>query len=143
MKNEYWVSRLSKIDYAFQPIVNIYTGNTFGFEALLRCHQNAGFVSIDDIFNQAYHEGILHQVDLFLRQKALIKFSEFKGNSRIKMFYNLDNRLFNSKDYSPGYTMDIINKYRYVSDDICFEISEKHPFTDNMNAARILEAYRC
>lgn len=142
LKDKNWIARLSKIDYAFQPIVNIYTGNTFGFEALLRFHKEAGFVSIDDIFNQAYHQGILHQVDLYLRQKALVKFAELKGNSQIKMFYNIDNRVFDSKDYSSGCTAVILNQSGYLMDDICFEISEKHPFRNNMDAVRILEAYR-
>jgi len=142
LKNKDWIARLSKIDYAFQPIVNIYTGNPFGFEALLRFHKEAGFISIDDVFNQAYHEGILHQVDLYLRRKALTKFAEFKGNRQIKMFYNLDNRIFDSKDYASGCTAVILNQSGYLMDDICFEISEKHPFHDNMDAARILRAYR-
>jgi diguanylate cyclase (GGDEF)-like protein len=142
LKNKNWLTRLSKIDYAFQPIVNIYTGNSFGFEALLRFHKEAGFLSIDDIFNQAYQEGLLHQVDLYLRRKALVKFAGFKGNSQIKMFYNIDNRIFDSKDYTSGCTASILNQSGYLMDDICFEISEKQPFRDNMDAVRILEAYR-
>jgi len=142
LQDKNWISRLSKIDYAFQPIVNIYTGNSFGFEALLRFHREAGFTSIDDVFNQAYHQGLLHQVDLYLRQKALAKFAEFKGSSQIKLFYNLDNRTFHSRDYTSGCTAAILNQAGYLMDDICFEISEKHPFRDNTDAARILEGYR-
>lgn len=142
LKDQEWISRLRKIDYAFQPIVNIYNGNTFGFEALLRCHKEAGFLSIDDIFDQAYCQGVLHQVDLYLRQKALIKFAEFKKDSHIKLFYNLDNRLFDSVDYSPGNTVEMLQKTGYPIDDICFEISEKHPFRNNTDAAKILEGYR-
>ncbi|MBF0201465.1 MAG: EAL domain-containing protein, partial [Desulfamplus sp.] len=51
--------RIEKIDYAFQPIVNIHTGNVFGFEALLRKHEEAGFFSIDDLFNQALEDNVL------------------------------------------------------------------------------------
>ena len=88
---EKWLTRLSKLDYAFQPIVNIHTGNAFGFEALLRCWEAAGFDSIGDVFDCAYQDGVLHQVDLFLRRKAIGKFAEFKGHRHIKLFYNLDN----------------------------------------------------
>ena len=141
LKDEAWASRLEKIDYAFQPIVNIHTGNTFGFEALLRCHQEAGFSSIDEVFDKAYYDGLLHQVDLSLRRKALEKFASLKAKTSAKLFYNLDNRLFNSMDYSPGNTMDILSGFGYSQDDICFEISEKHQFHDNSDVAKILAAY--
>ncbi|MBN1932267.1 MAG: EAL and GGDEF domain-containing protein [Desulfobacterales bacterium] len=138
-----WICRLNKLDFAFQPIVNIYTGNAFGFEALLRYHTSAGFVSIDHIFDQAYEQGLLHQVDLYLRQKAFIKFAKFKKKSHIKLFYNLDSRLFDSKDYIPGNTFGLLKKYGYSLDDVCFEISEKHQFHNNIDVSKILEAYRC
>ncbi|MDX2439619.1 MAG: hypothetical protein QNK40_03630 [Desulfobacterales bacterium] len=38
LKDGDWINRLAKVDHAFQPIVNIHTRNTFGFEALLRCN---------------------------------------------------------------------------------------------------------
>ena len=142
LMNKNWISRLSKIDYAFQPIVNIHTGNTFGFEALLRCHKKAGFLSIDDIFDQAYQEGLLHKVDLYLRQKAFIKFARLKQKSHIKLFYNLDNRLFDSKDYSQGDTARMLKKYNFSLDDICFEISEKHQFHQTMDVPKIMGSYR-
>ena len=140
--NEEWLNRLSRLDYAFQPIVNIHTGNAFGFEALLRCWEAGGFSSIGDVFDTAYREGVLHQVDLFLRKKAIVKFARFKGNRHVKLFYNLDNRLFDSRDYAPGNTMGMLKEHGYSHDEICFEISEKHPFHDGMDVPRTFSAYR-
>jgi len=140
--DENWMKRLAIVDHAFQPIVNIHTGNTFGFEALLRCHKEAGFSSIDQLFDDAYDQGLLHQVDLVLRKKALEKFAVFKKNNHTKLFYNLDNRLFDSMDYAPGNTRLILAAHGYSQEDICFEISEKHQFQDNQNASKILAAYR-
>jgi diguanylate cyclase (GGDEF)-like protein len=137
-----WLERLKKVDFAYQPIVNIHTGNVFGFEALLRYQRDSGFSSIDDLFNQACEEQRLHQVDLYLRHKALSKFARFKKGRRIKLFYNLDNRLFVSKDYSPGITVEMASKLGYDLDDICFEISEKHRFRDNEDASRLFAEYR-
>ncbi|MCF6246479.1 MAG: EAL and GGDEF domain-containing protein [Desulfobacula sp.] len=142
LKDRHWIERLSKIDYAYQAIVNIHTGNAFGFEALLRCHVQAGFISIDDVFDQAYNQGILHQVDLFLRKKAIAKFARFKGSSHVKLFYNLDNRLFDTTDYSPGNTAQMLEDHGYALDDICFEISEKHNFHCHMKVSKVLNAYR-
>ncbi len=137
-----WKSRLEHIDYAFQPIVNIHTGNAFGFEALLRCHRKAGFVSIDDLFNKAHEDGLLHNIDLILRKKALKKFSLFKRKSNSKLFYNLDNRLFDAKRHMRGNTLSMLEEYAYSKDDICFEISEKHPFYRASDVTKVLGAYR-
>ena len=137
-----WISRLRLIDYAFQPIVNIHTGRAFGFEALLRNHELAGFATIDQLFDEAYCQGVLHQVDLVLRKKALAKFSVFKLESHIKLFFNLDNRLLNSEDYSPGNTLKTLENYGYCRDDVCFEISEKHEICNSEDASNTLSAYR-
>jgi EAL domain-containing protein (putative c-di-GMP-specific phosphodiesterase class I) len=40
--NDKWKTALGKLYYAFQPIVNIHSGVTYGFEALLRGWKNAG-----------------------------------------------------------------------------------------------------
>ncbi|MFH2057755.1 MAG: hypothetical protein ABIJ59_02510 [Pseudomonadota bacterium] len=68
-------------------------------------------MSIDDLFDQAWQDGVLHQIDLYLRQKVFFKFAGFKHNQRIKLFYNLDNRLFDSKDYDSGKTADLLKEY--------------------------------
>jgi len=142
LEDKGWLERLSNIDYAFQPIVNIHTGNTFGFEALLRCHKQAGFLSIDDLFDEAYDQKMLHQVDLYLRNIAFSKFAKFKKENHIKLFYNLDNRLFDSQDYSPGSTAGTLERLGYPLEDICFEISEKQKFHNNVNVSKILGVYR-
>ncbi len=137
------LGRLSELDFAFQPIVNIYTGNTFGFEALLRRHEEAGFSSIQEVFDHAYHRGILHQVDILLRQKAFLKFSRFNRGKSIKLFYNLDNRLFDSNDYSLNSTGSIeMDTFGLSRDEICFEISEKHRFNYDPEVEKLLSFYR-
>ncbi|MCG8563765.1 MAG: GGDEF domain-containing protein [Desulfobacterales bacterium] len=141
LTSESWISRLNVLDHAFQPIVNIHTGNTFGFEALIRGVEKAGFSSIDDFFDTAYRDGLLHQVDMVLREKAFKKFARFRKRGRVKLFYNLDNRLFDSTDYSPGSTMALLEKYGYSHEDICFEISEKHRFSKNTDISSLLSAY--
>jgi len=66
-----WKKVSDIIDFAFQPIVNTYTGDCYGFEVLLRNHKEAGFDTIQDIFNTAFDEKSLFILDLLLRKKAL------------------------------------------------------------------------
>jgi EAL domain-containing protein (putative c-di-GMP-specific phosphodiesterase class I) len=70
-----WINALSCLDYAFQPILNIYSGECYGYEALLRGVDGAGFASIHQFMDTAAESGLLHQVDLRLREIAVKKFS--------------------------------------------------------------------
>lgn len=137
-----WLERLNTIDFAFQPIVNIHTGVCYGCEALLRNYQEAGFESINHFFDEVYAENILYSVDLMLREKAIIKLSQLKWDHQVKLFFNLDNRVLNTKDYKPGNTMAILNKYKLSQDTICFELSEKHELPESQESISTLKRYR-
>ena len=137
-----WSSRLSSIDYAFQPIVNIHSGVCYGYEALLRNHEAAGCESIHDFFDQAHSDGVLYQVDLELRSKAIMKFAKLKWKDHVKLFFNLDNRVFLSKRYQPGNTVNALTACGLSIDSLCFEVSERHEFEDHEASSNILKMYR-
>jgi len=137
-----WLSNINKIDYAFQPIVNIHTGVCFGYEALLRDYVTAGFRSVDEFFDQAFSDNMLYHVEVMLRRKALEKFSKIPWNKQVKFFFNLDNRVLNTKDYMPGNTLALLGQHNLSQDTICFEISEKHELHNSNEAVEILNAYR-
>lgn len=136
-----WINALSCLDYAFQPIVNIYSGECYGYEALLRGVDGAGFASIHQFMDTAAESGLLHQVDLRLREIAVKKFSAI-ANGRAKLFFNLDNRLLCSRDYTPGETARILRRYGLTQERICFEISEKHEIVPGCEMTDLLTAYR-
>ena len=46
LNNNIWLDRISKVDFAFQPIVNVHTGVCYGYEALLRNYKEAGFENV-------------------------------------------------------------------------------------------------
>lgn len=137
-----WMNRLSVIDFAFQPIVNIHTGACYGYEALLRNYEKAGFDSIGSLFDDAYESGVLHKVDMALRKKAFSKFGSIPWSDTAKLFYNLDNRLFHSPDYSSGYTDSFLKTLLLANENIIFEISEKHELEGNNGTINTLKAYR-
>jgi len=51
-----WEEIVAKLDYAFQPIVNTWTGSCYAYEALLRGTAEAGFESIHALFDRAYED---------------------------------------------------------------------------------------
>ncbi len=140
--NEQWKGRLDNIDYAFQPIVNIHNGTCYGYEALLRNHAAAGFPTIGAVFDDAFAEGVLHKVDMYLRHRALTKYAQIPWSDTTKLFYNIDNRLLNSPDYDPGDTTALLNRLFLSNGNLVFEISERHELSDKEQTVNILEAYR-
>lgn len=120
-----WRKLLENVNYAFQPIVDIHTGKTYGVEALIRNYEKAKFRSIDDIFDTAVKEQILYKIDIKLREIAIRKFSKITFANKIRIFYNIDNRLEFTKNFNAQNTKNILEKLNLNDSNICFEISEK------------------
>jgi diguanylate cyclase (GGDEF)-like protein len=137
-----WNKILSKVDFAFQPIVNVKTGNLFAVEALLRNYQEAGnFYSIHNLFDDAFHDGVLYQLDLELRHKALLKFAKLNINN-LQLFYNLDHRLMYMPDFSHGNTSLILEKLGLDKNSICFELSERGTLRDPSSITTMVNRYK-
>ncbi len=137
-----WKDIISKLDYAFQPIVNVHTGVCFGYEALLRNYKKLGFNCIYDIFDEAYQDQMLYKIDLWLRKKAIKSFVKIKYHEKTKLFLNLDNRVVEMPDYTPGNTSKILDKYNLSANALCFEISERHEFKSYVQTKSILGLYK-
>lgn len=142
LNEKLWRERIDLVDYAFQPIVNIHTGRCYGYEMLLRDYEKADFNSIDDFFDTAYRESVLYRVDLMLREKAIRKFKTVENWKKMKLFYNIDNRVLEMPDYCIGNTSKILEKEDVLPETICFEISEKHKFNSFVDIKNILNIYK-
>ena len=131
-----WSEIIEKLDYAFQPIIHTHTGKIFAVEALLRNTNN-----INAIFDSAFDEDILYEVDLLLREKAIEKFSLIKIEN-LKLFYNLDNRIIYSKNFSSGNTRKILKKFNLCKNTICFELSEKGSQIEQNALSTMIQTYK-
>ena len=137
-----WQQVVDKVDFAFQPIVSPHTGHVFGYEALLRRWDSAGFASIQALFDTAWETGNLHSVDMMLREKAIKKFARLPGATRLKLFYNFDNRVIKTEDYQPGQTAKLLSDAGLERDTIFLEISERHDISNAQYLQDILVRYR-
>ena len=138
------INRYKKIikilDFGFQPIVNIRNGKIFAVEALLRNYKEAGFNSIFSVFDEAYHNGSLYQLDLLLRKKAFEKFKQI-NIPNLKIFYNLDNRLIYSPDFTYGNTLKILEYLNLNQKQVCFELSERNTLKDPSSITNMVNRY--
>lgn len=142
MVEEKWKTSVESIDYAFQPIINIHTGLCYGVEVLMRDQEKSGFQSILEFFDTAYKDHCLFALDLLLREKAIRKFSRIDFHKKIKLFYNLDNRVLLMPDYSPGITSELLVRYGIHHSSFCFEISERHELVFGLEMKKAFNAYK-
>ncbi|RBQ31812.1 GGDEF domain-containing protein [Arcobacter sp. FW59] len=137
-----WTEIISKLDYAFQPIIYSHSGKIYAVEALLRNVQDIpNLTNIDDLFDLAFNNDYLYELDLQLREKAISKFAKI-NYSNLKLFYNLDNRIIYNKSYSSGNTEKILKKYNLNKERICFELSEKGTAIEQNALSSMLEKYK-
>ncbi|WP_321315898.1 GGDEF domain-containing protein [Halarcobacter sp.] len=131
---------IGKLDFAFQPIINTNSGKTFAVEALLRNCKELGFNSINSFFDYLAKEEILYNCDIKLRKKALKKFKKI-DIPNIKIFYNLDNRVFNMPNKKLGKTLEILEELDIKPDKLCFELTEHNLFKDEKNLQESIKNY--
>ena len=137
-----WNEIIAKLDYAFQPIIYSHTGKIYAVEALVRGVQNIdGLNSIDDLFDKAFNDDFLYELDLQLREKAISKFANIEIEN-LKLFYNLDNRIIYNKKYTQGNTAKILDKYKLDKNRICFELSEKGTAIEQNALSSMIQKYK-
>lgn len=132
---------LDVLDIAFQPIVDIHSGTLFGVEALLRGTDTLGFESIESFFDRLFEENTLYTFDLALREKVIKKFCTIHSHEAIKLFYNLDNRLFGMADFSKGNTSRILKRYGLDHKSMVFELSEHNEIVNIDHFTRLMSHY--
>ncbi|OCL88461.1 putative membrane protein YjcC [Aliarcobacter thereius] len=137
-----WNEIIEKLDYAFQPIIYSHTGKICAVEALLRNVQDIpGIGTIDELFDLAFSDEYLYELDLKLREKAINKFAKLEQKN-LKLFYNLDNRIIYNKNYSQGNTEKILEKYNLSKDTVVFELSEKGTAIEQNALSSMLQRYK-
>lgn len=135
-----WQHIATRLTFAFQPIVHIHTGETYGFEALLRGWKEAGFSSIQEIFDRANEDGALLWLNRRLQEMAQSRFREARLPQRVKLFFNIDNRVFRQL---PEETEEELFPATYATGNeshwFCVELSERHELRTD---GRIFSAFR-
>lgn len=133
---------LAVLDIAFQPIVDIHSGELFGIEALLRGTDQLGFESIESFFDRLFEDNTLYTFDLALREKVIKKFCTIESYQTLKLFYNVDNRLLEMEDFSKGNTSRILKRYGLDHNSVVFELSEHNDIGNIDNFVSLMSHYR-
>lgn len=130
------------IDYAFQPIVNVYDGSVYGYEALLRGHQRLGFAAISELFDRAHKERRLDAIDQILQEKAFTKFAGAADCSRLRLFFNLDTRTLGHMAERLAATKSLLDRLGISIPSVVFELSELMDITADPLAVAGVQQFR-
>lgn len=133
-----WRTRIEQLDVALQPIVSVHTGRIYGVEALLRNVGAAGFSSIPQVFDTAFGDRCLQQVDRALRRMAIAKYVDSGIHRYAKLFHNVDNRLLDTDDLDVDDARRALDQAGLPCSSLCLEVSERHELWDPESAVRIL-----
>lgn len=137
-----WEDILRELDFAFQPILDVASGRIYGYEALLRNYDRAGFASVFALLDYAVENRALYTLDLFLRRLALQRFLQLPDARKRRLFYNLDNRLLEMPDYRQGNTHRVLEEFDLPASTMVFEISERHQFHSIERMKSMIDTYR-
>ncbi len=137
-----WRGVLERLDFAFQPVVNIHTGFCFGYEALLRNVQETGFGSIQDFFDTCFAQGVLGDVEAALHHKALEKFSTLDQKLKVKLFLNLDNRALEEPDANSEALRKAMEKLGLPETSLVIELSERHPLGRPTDTSHVFHRFK-
>jgi EAL domain-containing protein (putative c-di-GMP-specific phosphodiesterase class I)/GGDEF domain-containing protein len=116
----------SSIVYALQPIVDIHSGAVYGFEALVRGTDAAGYASIADFFDAAAAAGRLWPTEQALHRLALATFRRLPAGFERKLFLNIDNRVFGDPAFDPAMLAVMAAGLGVTPSEVAVEISEQH-----------------
>jgi EAL domain-containing protein (putative c-di-GMP-specific phosphodiesterase class I) len=127
--DQFWADAVDRLTFAFQPILSCRAGQIMAVEALLRGHREAGFTSIQDVFDLACNDRRLVEVEAALREKSMRLFSLLPLSPDVKLFSNLDNRVFSQADWRPGLIQSLLSRVGIDPCRFVLEISERHTFS--------------
>lgn len=130
------------VEAALQPIVEIHSGDVFGYEALLRGHDRLGFASPVDLLDHMHLAGALSPMESLVRQRAFGRFGPLAAGRPRSIFLNLDRRLIGDPDATIDALLADLDIWRIPPTAVAIELSERHDNTRSPYFPRLLERLR-
>jgi EAL domain-containing protein (putative c-di-GMP-specific phosphodiesterase class I) len=104
----------------FQPIVDLRSGDIFGYEALGR-----GPAPPAVLLDEAARDGWLLSLDWSWRRAAIRAVAERHAHEDTRFFLNVDTRILDDPEFAPGDTLALLGHYGLPPERFVLELSER------------------
>ncbi|MGE7842615.1 EAL domain-containing protein [Lysinibacillus sp. NPDC093712] len=130
----------------FQPIMNLQTKETMGFEALNRPTPSDLFSSVDQFYEFVGQTDCVFLFECFCRNLSLQRFKErLHGemlNKNFMLFLNIHPNVLLDKKYNSGETLQLLKELGIKPQQVVFELTERSAVLDFVEFERVLSHYR-
>jgi EAL domain-containing protein (putative c-di-GMP-specific phosphodiesterase class I) len=124
----------------FQVIVALGEGRVFGYEATVRGPSDSPLHLPANLFRAAERGGRLVELDLLCRQVAIRECARLRLPGRL--FLNVTAATLLQPDFSPGHTLQYLDRCGLRPEEVVIEVTEQHPVDDFEVLRRAVCHYR-
>ncbi len=128
------------ISTLYQPIVNLITGETMGYEALSRGPEWSQFFSPLALIEEADRHGLNYEIEYLFRKKAINNVQGLKSNQRL--FINVNPKILKLDRIQKGETRRMLVKKGMNPTNIVLELTERSMISDYNAFNDILNYYK-
>ncbi|MCL6476783.1 MAG: GGDEF domain-containing protein [Peptococcaceae bacterium] len=128
------------IKIVYQPVVNLYSGEILGYEALSRGPEDTFFASPVNLFSYAQKTHQLFVLEKIAREKALVNLGELLKKTRL--FININPQVVNDPSFRPDEIGEFLAGLGVCANQVVFEITERTSINNFSSFRKSLEQYR-
>jgi len=124
----------------FQPIIDLKSGDVFGYEALSRLEDRSIIKNPEDLFKTAQKFGKTALIEKICRKKVLVKANEIKLPGYLTI--NICPSVLKSTNHEKGLTASLIRELSSINNQVILELTERYYIKDYTLFNQTVEYYR-
>lgn len=136
----------NSLDTFYQPIVDLSSERTIGYEALNRPPSSSLFPNTENFYDFVGQTDQVFLFECFCRNISLKRFIERLNDKDSKqnfmLFLNIHPHVLMDTNYHSGETLQLLKEFNIEPCQVVFEITEKSAVTDFAQFEKVLSHYR-